>query len=84
MNVALVRGPELVRVVVGAAGSRPIRVHAVEAAITAGEPDGRTATRTLMTEQVDAAGDGDGSAEYKKHVAGVLLDRALQRLDRRR
>lgn len=79
-NVAVLVGGSAgtTRVVIGAAGPKPVRAAAAEAHLEAGEPDGRTATVRYALADVNAYDDGDGSAEYKTHVAGVLLDRALR------
>lgn len=82
VNVAVCRDVSGVRVVVGAVGPRPVRLTAVEDAVEAGEPRGRAQTLALAYEGVAPKDDGDGSAEYKTHLVGVLLDRALQRMDR--
>lgn len=84
-NVAVVAGgpPGTTRVVVGAAGPRPVRVHAAEALLEAGEPSGRGETLAATAAAVESYDDGDGSAEYKTHLAQVLLGRALRTLVRR-
>lgn len=77
-NVAVVAGPPgATRVVVGAAGPRPVRVPDAEAMLEAGEPDGRAATLATAAAAAGAYDDGDGSADYKEQLVRVLLDRAL-------
>lgn len=78
-NVAVLAAQQAegTRVVVGAAGPRPVRVPAAEAMLAAGEPDGRGATLAAAAGAAEAYDDGDGSADYKEQLVRVLLDRAL-------
>jgi carbon-monoxide dehydrogenase medium subunit len=76
VNVAVVLGPAP-RVVVGAAGPRPVRVTEAEQLLARGEPDGRRATLAAAAAAVEVHDDADCSAEYKRHLVEVLLDRAL-------
>lgn len=78
INVAALRDASGVRVVVGAVGPRPLRLTAVEHAVEEGEPGGRAQTLALAREGVVLRDDSDGSAEYKTHLVGVLLNRALE------
>lgn len=80
VNVAVVAGgtPGRTRVVVGAVGPRPVRVPAAEEMLAQAEPEGRPATLAAAAAAVEAYDDGGGSAEYKRHLVEVLLDRALR------
>lgn len=67
------------RIQVGALGPRPQRLDLVEAAL-AGVPVGDAkrlieAALPAALEDIDVTGDRHGSAEYKRHLAGVLLRR---------
>lgn len=67
------------RIQVGALGPRPQQLESIEA-VLAGAPVGE-AKRLIDTalpaalEDLDVTGDRHGSAEYKRHLAGVLLRR---------
>ena len=69
------------RVAIGAMTDVPIRVSGAEAALdgvagtAAGLRDGLAAAAAALAE-LDAVGDLDGSPDYKRHLAGVLLGRA--------
>lgn len=80
INVAAIRDGTGVRIVLGAVGPRPMRLTAVEHAVQEGEPGGRATTLALALarEAVVLRDDNDGSAEYKTHLVGVLLNRALE------
>lgn len=75
VNVAVVLGASP-RVVVGAVGPRPVRMPVVEEMLAQAEPEGRRATLAAAA-AVEAYDDADSSAEYKRHLVRVLLDRAL-------
>jgi carbon-monoxide dehydrogenase medium subunit len=67
------------RVAVGSMTEAPVLVPAAAAALDgspAGEPDLATAGAALR--ELDAIGDLDGSPDYKRHLAGVLLGRATR------
>lgn len=60
------------RVVIGGHGARPIRVREAEAAVASG--DAGAAARAAAEAYAEAA-DAWASAEYRSHVAGVLVRR---------
>lgn len=73
------------RIAVGCAGPKPRRVEEAEAMLKGKrlreasrvvEEAGRVAGRAA-----EAIGDLHGSAEYKEHIVGVLLKRALQKIN---
>lgn len=80
VGVAAVRtrsgGAPTTRVVVGAAGELPV-AHDVAGA----EPDPQEFVDAI-TEQLEPVGDLTGSPDYKRHVTGVFVRRALDQLER--
>lgn len=75
LGVAVVADPDVVRVVVGAVGEVP-EVHEVPGVADV-DPDAIAAA-------VDPTPDLSGSEEYKRHVTGVYVRRALQALEEQR
>jgi carbon-monoxide dehydrogenase medium subunit len=73
--VAVVRGSGGARVVVGALGPRPLRIAEAEALLLEDDIDGAA---VAVTEAV-AARDTESGADYRSHLAGVLLRRAWAR-----
>jgi carbon-monoxide dehydrogenase medium subunit len=69
---AVARNGDAPIVVVGAVDARPVRVEA-----TGDVEDFVEAAR----EAVDPVDDLSGSAEYKRHLTGVMVRRALEALD---
>lgn len=68
------------RVALGAAGVTPLRANAVEAALQ-GQPPTPTVIREaagLVAEAVDPSDDFRGSADYKRDMAVVFVQRALE------
>lgn len=70
--VAVTRGPLGARVVVGAVGPRPERVPEAEEQLLHGDLDAAAAAVTAQVEATDTA----IGADYRAHLAGVLLQRA--------
>lgn len=67
------------RVALGAAGATPLRASAVEAALR-GQPPTPNVIRdaaALAAEAVDPSDDFRGSADYKRDMAVVFVQRAL-------
>ena len=67
------------RIALGAVAERAVRCPEAEAALT-GEPGGREAfesAATLAAAPLDPPADVHGSAAYRKHIARVLVGRAL-------
>ena len=79
VGVAAVRfdddGRVTTRVVVGAAGELPV-VHDVAEA----DPN-RSDIATAVAQRLEPIDDLTGSAEYKRHVTAVYVERALERLE---
>ena len=73
VGVAVARNGEAPVVVVGAVDERPIRVDA------SGDVDDYV---TAARAAVDPVDDLSGSAEYKRHLTGVMVRRALDELAR--
>ncbi|HJN88597.1 MAG: xanthine dehydrogenase family protein subunit M [Dehalococcoidia bacterium] len=68
------------RVALGGVGGTPVRARAVEQAITGSEPTEAALAEAaqLVKGEIDPATDIHASAEYRGHVASVLVRRALQ------
>jgi carbon-monoxide dehydrogenase medium subunit len=76
VGVALALAPDgALVVVIGAVDERPIRVP-----LGGVDPDDAEAIAGAAMEAVDPVDDLSGSAEYKRHLTGVLVRRGLQRL----
>lgn len=75
-NVAVVSRGEQATVVVGALENTPRRVPEVEAALSAA-PDDLDAAVAAMQAAVEPQADLDGGEDFKRHLAGVLLRRAV-------
>jgi carbon-monoxide dehydrogenase medium subunit len=67
------------RIVLGAAGTTPIRARAAEELLTGQEPTDEVirAAAATVPEAVDPLDDYRGSADYKREMAGVFTRRAL-------
>jgi len=65
------------RVGVTNAAPTPVRAHAVEQALAAGSPPSEAARQA--SQELDPTSDLRGSAEYKRHLAEVLTQRAIER-----
>ena len=62
---------------VGSVGLAPARLAAVEEALVAGAPADEL--ERLAREGCEPIEDANGSVEYKRHLAGVLVRRAADR-----
>jgi carbon-monoxide dehydrogenase medium subunit len=71
--VAVVLGGATSRVVVGALGPTPLRVPAAESALADGDID----TAVSAVSDAVAARDAEPGADYRAHLAGVLVRRAV-------
>jgi carbon-monoxide dehydrogenase medium subunit len=78
-NVAVVTGgpPGNTRVVAGAVGPRPIRIPAVEVALENHVSPSRSDVASAVAETLEAYDDENGRADYKTHIVGVLVSRAI-------
>ena len=65
-------------IVVGGVGAAPLRLGAVEAALRGQRPEGATlAAAADLAGEIDAMEDSAYSADYRRHLARVLVRRAL-------
>jgi carbon-monoxide dehydrogenase medium subunit len=82
--VGRVEGGELAEapvVVVGAADERPVRVPADDlVGVACDDADALERLATAAREAVDPVDDLSGSAEYKRHLTGVIAKRAVMAL----
>ena len=76
VGVAAVRQNGSARVALTNMGSTPVRANAVEEAIASGSDAAAAAERAA--EGTSPPSDTQGSAEYRKHLAAVLVRRALE------
>ena len=79
VGVVVALGPALdARIVVFGAGARPQRIPDAERAVTSGAslPE----VSELVRLGTDASGDAHASADYRRHVAGTLVSRAIGEL----
>ncbi|HEX7788744.1 MAG TPA: xanthine dehydrogenase family protein subunit M, partial [Methylomirabilota bacterium] len=60
-------------------GDRPMRLPGAERVLTGGRPDAEIAARAgaAAARDCDPPSDVHGSAEYRRHLASVLTERAL-------
>ena len=75
-----------VRLVGFGVGDRPLRLRGAERVLAGGPIDAGTAARAgaAAGPDCDPPGDVHGSAEYRRHLATVLTERALLRSEERR
>jgi carbon-monoxide dehydrogenase medium subunit len=78
VSVAAVAGPGSVRVSLGGAGPVPIRARSVERAIAGGATIAEAAA--AVDADIDPITDVRGSASYKRRMARVWTERALQQV----
>jgi len=69
-----------VRLVLGAVGPTPLRLHAVEDAMRGRPPDRVGDALAMIPEQVEPLDDVRGSAAYKREMARIWTARAVARL----
>lgn len=77
VNIAYVRRGDDHRVVAGAVGVRPTRLHDAERLLAAGEAI--PAVVAAAMDQVEPQQDAEATVEYKRHLVGVLVKKALAR-----
>jgi CO/xanthine dehydrogenase FAD-binding subunit len=84
--VSLVRDPGDGRIAeigigLGGVGITPVRAKAAEAALRGRQPDGDTVARMseALGKEIEPLEDHLYSADYKRHVAAVMLRRAVAR-----
>jgi carbon-monoxide dehydrogenase medium subunit len=79
-----VKGDETIdraRVVLGCLAGGPSRLHGVERVLTGASADAPTAKRAreaVAEEEVRTVSDAHGSDEYRRMLAGVVVERALR------
>jgi carbon-monoxide dehydrogenase medium subunit len=78
VGVACVHDPDGIGTRLGLANmdSRPVRASASEAAVSSGQPAATAAA--LAADDLSPPADLNASADYRKHLARVLVGRALQ------
>jgi carbon-monoxide dehydrogenase medium subunit len=76
MAAAVSRGPDGWRVALCGAAPTAVRARGVEAALASGAA--ATDASAHASEGIDPEADLGGSAEYKRHLAGVMVRRALE------
>ena len=81
VGVAAVGSNGTVRVALTNMGTTPIRAQAVEEALASGADAGAAADRA--GEGTNPPSDTNGSADYRRHLATVLVRRALKEVARR-
>jgi len=71
-----------VRVAAGSVGPRPMRLHRVEALLADQEPSDELLeqARQVAREEVQPISDVRASADYRRHIVGVFVGRALTAL----
>lgn len=79
-NVAAYRSGKTVRIVVGAVGPRPVRAREAEEILARGGRDAVSRAADAAAREADPRADLHGSAEFKAHLAKVLVKRAAERL----
>jgi carbon-monoxide dehydrogenase small subunit/xanthine dehydrogenase small subunit len=72
--------PDWVRVALGAVAPTVVRASQAEAALLIGGPDGLRRAREAVRAEVSPIDDLRSSREYRREMAGVLLERAVRRL----
>lgn len=76
-GLCLVKRPTAYRVALFSVAETPVLAQRCMAALDAGDPDG--AVEALRAE-ISPPSDTQATAEYRRHLAGILLRRALARL----
>lgn len=76
-NVAVRRGQSGFCIVVGAVGARPMRMKAAEQMMEE-DPNAIDAACEVIAATVEPLEDGDGSVDYKRHLASVLARLCLE------
>lgn len=77
-GLCLVRRAESHRVALFSVGPTPILATGTMAALDAGDPD---AAVDALRAEIDPPSDTQASAAYRRHLAGVLLRRAVARIE---
>jgi aerobic carbon-monoxide dehydrogenase medium subunit len=78
VGVAAARVGDRVQLALTSMGATPLRARGVDEAIAAGASPADAAERA--TEGTDPPSDASGSAEYRRHLAKVLVRRALEQV----
>jgi carbon-monoxide dehydrogenase small subunit/xanthine dehydrogenase small subunit len=72
--------PDFVRVAVGAAGPTVIRARATEQALAAGGYEALLKAKQAVRQEVRPEDDMRSTADYRREMAAVLLERAVRRI----
>ena len=71
--------PDWVRVALGAVAPTVVRAPKAEQALLEGGPDALARARDLVREEIAPIDDLRSTREYRRHMAGVLLERAVRK-----
>jgi carbon-monoxide dehydrogenase medium subunit len=72
--------PDWVRVALGAVAPTVVRAPQAEAALLSGGPEGLRRAREAVRGEISPIDDLRSTRDYRREMAGVLLERAVRRL----
>ena len=71
--------PEWVRIALGSVAPTVVRAPRAEQALLAGGPDALRHAREIVMEEIAPIDDLRSTRDYRRHMAGVLLERAVRK-----